>query len=115
VNVLPYEGERSAHIVFEYNHLMLAWELYQNGEYKTALSHIDQSEAYPENLGSGMPRFPDYRNQNYLRKKIYDQTGETGKATEAEEAILAYSERFGEKPVGEIFTSTLTDTRIRPF
>ena len=42
-----------------------------------ALSQIDQSEAYPENLGSGMPYDPDYRNQYTLRKMIYDRTGET--------------------------------------
>lgn len=115
VKVLPYEGENSAQRVFMYNHLMLAWELYKEGDYEKALSHLERSEAYPENLGSGMPEFPDYRDQDYLRKLIFDRTGNAEKSMEASESIRRYSERFGEKPVGEIFRAGLTESRVRPF
>ncbi len=66
-NVLPYEGERSAQRIFVYNCLMLAFDSYQKGDFDSALDLIDKSETYPENLGSGAPPFPDYRNQNILR------------------------------------------------
>ena len=68
-----------------------------------ALSHIDQSEAYPENLGSGMPGFPDYRHQNMLRIKIFDRTGETGKSQEAQDAIDAYTRKFGKKKGANLY------------
>ena len=53
--VLPFEGENTGQRLHIYNHLLLAYEQYKNGEYDLALSHIDQSELYPENLGSGAP------------------------------------------------------------
>jgi tetratricopeptide (TPR) repeat protein len=102
-NVLPFEGEQSGHLIFTNNHLMLAFDYYKGGNYETALSHIDQSEAYPENLGSGMPYFPDYRNQNILRKMIYDRTGKILKSREASEAIQAYDQKFGKRKDGSIF------------
>jgi len=82
---------------------MLAYDYYKNGKYEEALNHIDQSEAYPENLGSGMPYAPDYRNQNTLRKMIYDRTGEASKAREASEAINSYDQKFGKRKGASIF------------
>jgi hypothetical protein len=76
-DILPYEGEHAGQSIYECNHLMLASQYYRSGRYDQALSHIKKSEAYPENLGSGMPSFPDYRYQNMLRIKIFDRTGET--------------------------------------
>ena len=114
-NVLPYEGERSAQRIFVYNHLMLAFDLYQKGEYDRALEHIEQSESYPENLGSGAPAFPDYRNQNILRARIYNRTGDREEARRANEAVLAYTERFGEMRGGSIFERKFSDTYVRPF
>jgi tetratricopeptide (TPR) repeat protein len=101
--VLPFEGEQSGHRVFTNNHLMLAYGHYKGGNYEAALSHIDQSEAYPENLGSGKPYDPDYRNQNILRKKIYDRIGETIKSRQASDAIQAYDQKFGKQRGGSIF------------
>ena len=101
--VLPFEGEQSGHRVFANNHLMLAYDHFKGGNYEAALSHIDQSEAYPENLGSGMPYSPDYRNQNTLRKMIYNRTGETLKSREASDAIEAYDQKFGKRKGTSIF------------
>ncbi len=101
--VLPFEGEQSGHRTYTNNHLMLALDFYKGGNYEAALSHLDQSEAYPENLGSGMPYDPDYRNQYTLRKMIYDRRGETSKSREASDAIQAYDLKFGKKKGGSIF------------
>ncbi len=101
--VLPFEGEESGHRIYTNNHLMLAFDHYKGGNYEMALSHLDQSEAYPENLGSGMPFYPDYRNQNTLRKIIYDRTGETLKSREASDAIQEYDLKFGKRKGGSIF------------
>jgi tetratricopeptide (TPR) repeat protein len=114
-NVLPYEGERRAQDIFEYNYLMLAFNSYQQGDYETALDYLDKSETYPENLGSGMPHNPDYRNQHILRAMIYGRTGEREKARRANDEIRANTERFGEMRGGSIFERRLTDTYRAPF
>ncbi len=114
-NILPYEGERSAQNIFRYNCLMLAFNSYQKGDQKSALDYLVKSEAYPENLGSGKPHNPDYRNQNILRAKIYHQTGEQQKANEANEAIQDYTSKFGEMRGGSIFEQRLKDSFVKPF
>ena len=103
------------HIFFVYNSLMLAFDSYKKGNYDEALDFLEKSETYPENLGSGSPPFPDYRNQNILRARIYNKTGEREKALKAHDEIQAYTEKFGEMRGGSIFDRGLTDTYIKPF
>jgi len=114
-DVLPYEGERSAQRIFVYNSLMLAFDSYKKGNYEEALDYIEKSETYPENLGSGSPPFPDYRNQNILRARIYNKTGEREKALKVQNEIQAYTEKHGEMRGSSIFDRGLTDTYIKPF
>ena len=101
--VLPFEGEEGGHRIFTHSHLMLAYDYYKSGNYEAALDHIDQSEAYPENLGSGMPYDPDYRNQYTLRKMIYNRTGQIRESREASDAIQAYDQKLGKRKGGSIF------------
>ena len=114
-NILPYEGERSAQNIFEYNYLMLAYNRFLDGDYDSALGYLDRSEKHPENLGSGMPHHPDFRNQLTLRARIYDRTGHPDQAREAREEIREYTERFGEMRGGNLFERMLTDSFKPPF
>ena len=114
-NVLPYEGERSAQRIFVYNCLMLAFDSYKKGDFESALDLIERSETYPENLGSGSPPFPDYRNQNILRAWIYNKTGDREKAQKANDEIQEYTGKFGEMRGGNIFERGLSDTYVKPF
>lgn len=114
-NILPYEGERSAQNIFRYNYLILAFNSYQKGEYDAALDYLDKSEAYPENLGSGKPHNPDYRNQNILRVKIYTQTGDQTKALAANNEIQEYTREFGEMRGGNVFDQRFKDSFVKPF
>ena len=113
--VLPFEGENTGQRLHVYNHLMLAFMQYKNGEYNLALSHIDQSETHPENLGSGKPSFPDYRDQNRLRIMIYDLSGDSEKSREAEEKIQQYTKRFGEKRGRSLFEQQFSTSVVQPF
>ncbi|MEN8203099.1 MAG: DUF5107 domain-containing protein [Bacteroidota bacterium] len=113
--VLPFEGENTGQRLHIYNHLLLAFKQYKSGDYDLALAHIDQSESYPENLGSGKPAFPDYRDQNRLRKMIYERTGRPDLSERAEEAILAQDRKFGEKRGASIFDNTYTEISVKPF
>jgi tetratricopeptide (TPR) repeat protein len=114
-NILPYEGERSAQNIFEYNYLVLAFNSYLEGDYDQALDYLDKSEAYPENLGSGKPHNPDYRNQNILRERIYTRNGKTDMADKAREEIQEYTQKFGEKRGGHIFEQGFRDSFTKPF
>jgi tetratricopeptide (TPR) repeat protein len=114
-NVLPYEGENSAHNIFEYNYLKLAYNSYKDGKFEMAMDYIDKSEAYPENLGSGSPSYPDYRNQNKLRILIYTKTGETRKLKKSEKYIKEYTRKFGKQKGGNIFEHGFIDSSSKPF
>ena len=114
-NVLPFEGENTGQRLHVYNHLLLAYEQYENGEYEQALAHIEQSERYPENLGSGAPYDPDYRDQNRLRKMIYDKTGQRVLSLQAEQAIEDYDLKHGERGGRSLFDQQFSTMVIRPF
>jgi tetratricopeptide (TPR) repeat protein len=114
-HVLPFEGENTGQRLHVYNHLLLAHGQYKNEQYDMALSHIEQSEQYPENLGSGSPAYPDYRDQNRLRKMIYEKTGRMEEALEAEKAIREYDKRFGEQRGRSIFNATYSEVTVRPY
>ena len=114
-NVLPFEGENTGQRLHIYNHLLLAYENYKSGEYEQALAHIDQSEQYPENLGSGAPYAPDYRDQNTLRKMIYDTTGQKELSRVAEEAIQDYNEKYGARRGRSLFNQQFSTMVIQPF
>ena len=96
-------------------HLLLAYGLFEVGQYEQALGHIDQSELYPENLGSGAPYAPDYRDQNRLRKMIYDRTGQKELSEEAEEAIRDYDQKYGERRGRSIFDRQFSTMVVQPF
>ena len=115
MNVLPFEGENTGHDLYEYNYLMLAYESYKEGDYEEALEYLDKSEEYPENLGSGMPSYPDYRDQNNLRIMIYNRTGDTVKSRETLEKIQQYTKKFGEKRGGSLFDQQFSTSIIQPF
>lgn len=115
INVLPFEGENTGQSLFVYNNLMLALEGYKSGEYGSALDFINQSETYPENLGSGAPSFPDYRNQDLLRIKIYDRTGEHEKSGASQDRIEEYTKKFGKQRRGSIFEQQFTESLEQPF
>ncbi len=114
-NILPYEGEKSAQNIFEYNYLMLAYNSFQEEDYDLSLDYLDKSEAYPENLGSGMPHNPDYRNQNILRARIYEKTGEHERAREVNGEIQAYTLKFGKMRGDSIFEQGFRDSFTKPF
>ncbi len=115
INVLPFEGENTGHDLYEYNNLVLAYNAYKSGDFQEALAYVDKSEEYPENMGSGMPSNPDYRDQNQLRIMIYDKTGESTKSREAQERINEYTSKHGKKRGRSFFDQQFSTMVIQPF
>ena len=113
--VLPFEGENTGYDLYEYNNLMVAYKAYKARDYQLALEYVGKSEEYPENLGSGMPSYPDYRDQNSLRILIFDRTGDAVKSREAQEKIQDYTQKFGKKRGRSLYDQQYSTSVIQPF
>lgn len=55
LQVLPYEGAKDGHKLYEQTKLMLAIELMKAGQLQSAMKKIDEARLWPENLGVGAP------------------------------------------------------------
>ncbi len=58
LRVLPYEGAKDGHKLYEQTKLMLAIELMKAGQLQSAMKKVDEARLWPENLGVGAP-YPD--------------------------------------------------------
>jgi hypothetical protein len=68
LNVLPYEGANEGRRVYREAWLMCALQNVKSGNYTAALSDIEQSKLWTENLGVGKPYDEDIdlRAEDYL-------------------------------------------------
>jgi hypothetical protein len=58
LQVLPYEGAKDGHKLYEQTKLMQAIELMKAGQLQNAMKKVDEARLWPENLGVGAP-YPD--------------------------------------------------------
>lgn len=61
INILPYEGAKDAHNLYEQTKLMLALQYLKKHNYKSALRKVKEAKEWPEKLGAGAP-YPDMVN-----------------------------------------------------
>lgn len=93
--ILPQEGAREGHDIFEMASLALAVQKMQQKKYTQALVYLDSSRAWPENLGAGKPYDPDNRLQDFMAAYCERALGRPEKAAAYDEAIKTFS-RNGE-------------------
>ncbi len=91
IYILPQEGAREGHDIYELAYLALALDLMEQGEYKKAIENIDESKNWPENLGAGKPFDPDTRLQDYIAAYIESQLGNQKQADQYYNKIVTYS------------------------
>ncbi len=89
--ILPYEGQRDTHRLFVESQVYLAMEDIKKKNYAEAVKHLEGSKEYPERLGTGEPRNPDYRLQDYLTALCYDKMGMKDKSEGAKKRIFDFS------------------------
>nr|MBA4168376.1 hypothetical protein [Chitinophagaceae bacterium] len=89
--ILPQEGAKEGHELFEMAHVALALDLIGNKRYKEAAGSLEQAKLFPEALGEGKPYDPDYRLTDYLLAYCARQSGNREKAKEFEKSIMDYS------------------------
>lgn len=58
LQVLPYEGAKDGHKLYEQTKLVLAIELIEAGQLQNAMKKVNEARLWPENLGVGAP-YPD--------------------------------------------------------
>ena len=91
VIILPQEGAREGHNIYELANLSLAVELLEQKKYKKAAKYVSDSKNWPENLGAGKPYEPDTRFQDYISFYCYSKLGNKRLATSYLDEIINYS------------------------
>jgi hypothetical protein len=86
---LPFEGSSEGKDVYEQATLLRALELIENKKYKGALSQIEASRQWPENLGVGKPYNVDTRLQDYLTAYCLTKLGKNNEALEWQNKVIA--------------------------
>ncbi len=91
VNVLPQEFANAGHGIFEKANLTIALDLLEKKKFKKAITYVDMSREWPENLGSGKPYEPDTRLQDYIAAHCEAQLGNGRSAENYHQQIIDFS------------------------
>jgi tetratricopeptide (TPR) repeat protein len=91
IHILPYEGAREGHDIYEQVYVFYALENYQKGKYSQTIKLLEDSKLWPEHLGVGAPHNPDTRLQDYAAGLCYQKMGNERKADSLFKAIYNYT------------------------
>jgi Tfp pilus assembly protein PilF len=91
LKILPQEGAHEGHDIFELANVSLAVSKIEKGKYREALTFLNDSRNWPENLGAGKPYEPDNRFQDYLSAFCYEKLGNRKLADSCNDNIMRYS------------------------
>lgn len=109
LQVLPSEGARRAHSIFEQALTHLAMQNMQQVKFQEALKHLKTSITYPEHLGVGRPHNPDERVQNYLMAQIYEKMDKSEKANSLYQKVFKYSRQLHQEKLRDFnFNNLIT-------
>lgn len=92
LQVLPYEGAKDGHKLYEQTKLMLAIELMKAGQLQNAMKKVDEARLWPESLGVGAP-YPDMVD-NSLENDMVALIKEAEHKKPSEETLNKYSTRI---------------------
>ncbi len=88
--VLPAEGAYQAHDIWREANLHVALAKMTAKKWKDALPWLDAAMAWPENLGSGKPYFPDERLPMWMKSHCFKQLKRQGEAGVAKDFLFSY-------------------------
>lgn len=91
VYVLPQEHANQGHAIYEQANLALAMEKIKTKQWDEAISLLNDSKKWPENLGSGEPYDPDNRLPTLLMAYCESQKGNKQKAQQLKKEITDYT------------------------
>ena len=91
INILPQEGAREGHDIYEMVNLALATYNAEQKKYKAAIKYATDSKKWPEHLGAGMPYNPDTRLHDFILAYCEMRLGNQEQANKYYNNIINYS------------------------
>jgi len=95
-NVIPFEGAVEGRQIYHETAIRLAYDALKKADYKTAISYAEKAILWPRSLGTGKPFNADERLENTIMSYCYKKMGNTAKADEYRNKIIAYSVKDGQ-------------------
>jgi tetratricopeptide (TPR) repeat protein len=89
--ILPQEGAKEGHEIFEMANISQALINIKNKQYREAIKFLTQAKLFPEALGEGKPYDPDYRLINYMLAYCEKKSGRTAEAEQYEQDIISFT------------------------
>jgi len=99
--ILPNEGGKLGHEIYEKANLFLALKSITQKKFKEALLYIDQARLWPENAGAGEPYNPDNRTHDFLAGYCYGQMNQKKKAEAYYLKVIAYDAKENKGYAGD--------------
>lgn len=100
---LPSEGATGVHSLYVECHVQLGMQAIRVQDYKNAILHLEKSQDYPEELGTGKPYDPDVRMQEYLMSLCYDRLEEPQKSQALLKSIYTYTSQIEDQGIHAYF------------
>lgn len=91
IQVLPYEHASESRNIYERAHLGVALAAMKKKNFEKAVSLLNQSKEWPENIGVGKPYQTDERAQDYMLAMAYFNIGDHEKSKIHLEEIASYT------------------------
>ena len=88
--ILPFEHASESKKIYTDAHILMALDNMQSKNYKRAISFLESSKEWPENLGVGKPFHADERLQDYLLGVNFELLKDSRKSEQILTNILSY-------------------------
>ncbi|WP_431213438.1 hypothetical protein ACQ86N_00410 [Puia sp. P3] len=111
LRVLPNEGASQGRNVWRETHLYAAIDALEIEDYATAAEYIRSARDWPENIGVGRPYDVDERLEDLLAWYCERAQGKDGESYE--ESIIAFRNRYPQRPAGSGDLVSLMMLRLR--
>ncbi|MEQ8419718.1 MAG: DUF5107 domain-containing protein [Arenibacter algicola] len=97
--ILPFEHASESKKIYTDAHILMALDNMQSKNYKRAISFLESSKEWPENLGVGKPFHADERLQDYLLAVNIELLKDSNKSEQLLTGILSYHNKNNQKVV----------------
>ncbi len=93
ISILPFEHASESKKIYTEAHILMAMDLMKAKNYNRAISLLESSKKWPENLGVGKPYHADERIQDYLLAINYEFLKDSNKSKQLLMGISAYKNK----------------------
>ena len=91
IDILPFEGAGASRTIYERAYLGEAMNAMGKGQYKKAITLLEEAKLWPENLGVGKPYLPEQRQIDYLQAICYQKLGQMSNLEVSQKALQEYT------------------------